>query len=77
MGLSTQQALFKCCGFYCAMLAGIGVYFYLVMAYFQSINNNFLIMELEEFQDATAENYDKSTWVNAFLITAFVSLSPV
>jgi len=40
------------------MLAGIGVYFYLVMAYFQSIGNNFLIMELEEFQDAAAENYD-------------------
>jgi hypothetical protein len=58
MGLSTKQALFKCCGFYCAMLACIGVYFYLVMAYFQSVGNNFLIMELEEFQDAAASNYE-------------------
>lgn len=42
----------KCCGLYCAMLACVGVYFYLVMAFFQSQDNLFLVEDLEDFQDA-------------------------
>lgn len=35
------------------MLACVGVYFYLVMAYFQSVNNTFVVEELEMFKDPT------------------------
>ena len=73
MALSTGQAFQKCCGMYCAMLACIGVYFYLVMAYFQSVNNHFLLEDLERYQDQYDPSYDQSTWVNSFLITALVS----
>lgn len=80
MALSTGQAIMKCCGFYCAMLACVGVYFYLVMAFFQSQNNQFLVQELEHFPGSSFAGTDKnpfyvqSTWVNSFLITAAVSI---
>ena len=80
MALSTGQAIMKCCGFYCAMLACVGVYFYLVMAFFQSQNNQFLVQELEHFPGSanagTSTNpyYKQSTWVTSFLITAAVSI---
>jgi hypothetical protein len=80
MALTVSQGIMKCCGFYCAMLACVGVYFYLVMAFFQSQANQFLIQELEHFPGSanagSPQNpyYDQSTWVNSFLITAGVSI---
>lgn len=58
------------------MLACVGVYFYLVMAYFQSVNNTFVVEELEMFKDPNqTPYYVQSDWINAFLITAGVSFS--
>lgn len=77
MALTAKQSLYKCCGLYCAMLACVGVYFYLVMAYFQSSGNVFVIEMLEDNIDGSPSNtaYDESLWVNSFLITAAVSFS--
>jgi hypothetical protein len=75
MALTSGQQFQKCCGFYCAMLACVGIYFYLVMALFQSMNNTFVVEELEDFQDpVTAEALGgKKNFTTAFLVTALVS----
>ena len=63
--------LFKCCGFYCAMLACIGIYFFWVLAFWQSQGARYLIWDMERINDVNsseAKNYEKS-----FIIVVFVS----
>ena len=75
MALTSGQQFQKCCGFYCAMLACVGVYFYIMMAVFQTMNNTFVVEELEDFQDpGTAEVLEgKKNFTIAYLATAGVS----
>lgn len=76
MALTSGQQFQKCCGFYCAMLACVGIYFYIVMAVFQSMNNTFVVEELEDFQDPPNAELvgGKKNFTTAFLVTAFVSI---
>lgn len=55
------------------MLACVGVYFYGVLALFQTMNNTFVIEDLEDYQDPTSADNGKFT--TAFLVTSGVSLS--
>jgi len=57
------------------MLACVGVYFYIMMAVFQTMNNTFVVEELEDFQDpGTAELLEgKKNFTIAYLATAVVS----
>jgi len=54
------------------MLACVGVYFYIMMAVFQTMNNTFVVEELEDFQDpGTAEVLEgKKNFTIAYLATA-------
>jgi hypothetical protein len=57
------------------MLGCIGIYFWLVMFFFQQQKNPFMIYELEGIEDnQTQDGIDRiNTFKWAFLITSFVS----
>ena len=49
--LTGKQTFYKCCGYYCAGLACVGVYFFAVLSIFQTMENPFMTVELEGFYD--------------------------
>jgi hypothetical protein len=57
---------YQCCGFYCAFLAAIGVYFFAVLAYWQSQGSRFLAWNMEKINDVDgpeAQNFQKSFFI--------------
>jgi hypothetical protein len=71
MGLTAKQQFYKCCGFFCAMLACIGVYFFAMISFFQWSENVYLIEQLEDYKDVGSVTDNK--FQNAFLVTMVVS----
>ena len=51
MALTGKQELFRCCGYYCALMACIGIYFFLVLGYWQSQKALYLIWDMEMIND--------------------------
>ena len=49
--LTGCQAFMKCCGYYCAGLACVGIYFFTMMAIFQTMQNPFMVEDLEGMYD--------------------------
>jgi hypothetical protein len=45
----------KCCGFYCATLACVGVYFFSVLAFWQSLGARYLIWDMEKLNDVDSD----------------------
>ena len=74
MGLTAKQTFYKCCGFFCAGMSCIGVYFFTVMSYFQSQSNAFMMEELEGYR---VPSDDGSKFTKAFIICIVVSATPM
>ena len=71
---TSKQKFYLCCGWFCAMLGCIGIYFWLVMFFFQATHAPYLIYEMQglrSMDDTTA--IDTYKW--SFLITSVVSTS--
>ena len=62
-------ALKTCCGFYCAMTAMVGIYFFLVLAIMEYRGNSFLLQIVQNEED---ENIDNNVKGRTFLILAGV-----
>lgn len=72
MGYTPKQNLYLCCGYFCSMLACVGVYFWLVLFYMQSNNSPYLIYEMQK-QETMDDTHINDTFKWSFLITAGVS----
>ena len=75
MGYYTpEQKLYLCCGYFCSLMACIGVYFWLVLFYMQADNSPYIIYEMtkQETMDNTQVN-DTFKW--SFLLTSIVRYS--
>ena len=62
----------KFCGYYCTGMACVGIYFFIVLAIFQNMNNMFMIQELQEGIGASGTN---GHFISAFVICAIVSIT--
>ena len=71
MALTDKQRLGKCCGIFCAFLACLNIWFFIGLSVFQAMNNPYLKIELEAFENA---GDDSSNWLTAFLTTLGVSV---
>lgn len=71
MGFTSEQKLYLCCGYFCSLMACIGVYFWMVLFYMQANNSPYLIYEMQkqETMDDTEVN-DTFKW--SFLLTSIV-----
>lgn len=47
MAYTSHQKLYLCCGYYCSMLACIGVYFWLMLFFMESTHSPYLIYEMQ------------------------------
>ena len=52
MALTDKQKLGKCCGIFCAFLACLNIWFFIGITVFQAMNNPYLKIELEGFENA-------------------------
>jgi hypothetical protein len=68
-----KQQFYLCCGYFCSMLACIGIYFWVVLFYMQAKKGPYLIYELEGLKMDETDKINTYKW--AFLITALVSPS--
>lgn len=68
-----KQQLYLCCGYFCSMLACIGVYFWLVLFYMQSQNAPYLIYEMQHIHSMSEGTQEINTFKWSFLITAVVN----
>lgn len=72
MALTFNQQFMKCCGFFCAMLACVGVYFWFVMAFWQSQKSLYNIYIMEKLNSTTEPAVDR--FETAFWIVSAVSV---
>ena len=73
---TANQKFYLCCGYFCALMGCIGVYFFLVLSYWQAKRSTYLIYEMEWLSDPTGENAQEvDNFYTAFLVTALVSIS--
>ena len=70
MALTTNQQLGKCCGIFCSFLACLNIWFFTGLTIFQVMNNPYVKIELEGFENA---GDDSTAWTTAFAITLGVS----
>ena len=70
MALTDRQKFGKCCGIFCSFLACLNIWFFLGMTIFQGMNNPFMKIELEGFDNAGDES---SNWLTAFIYVLAVS----
>lgn len=73
---TSNQKFYLCCGYFCALMGCIGVYFFLVLSYWQANRkrSSYLIFEMEWLADPEGENAQEvQNFYVAFLITALVS----
>ena len=45
MGMGTWDKMRLCCGYFCGLTACVGIYFWLVLTLFESMNNTYLTEE--------------------------------
>ena len=70
MALTDKQKFGKCCGIFCSFLAVLNIWFCLGLTTFQAMNNPYLKIELEGFENA---GDDSSAWLTSFGIVLGVS----
>ena len=70
MALTDKQKFGKCCGIFCSFLAVLNIWFFLGLTTFQAMNNPYLKIELEGFENA---GDDSSAWLTSFGIVLGVS----
>ena len=76
MAYTSKQQLYLCCGYYCSMLACVGVYFLLVLFFMEATNSPYLIYEMQMMHHSTTfgDNPDRiATFKWSFLLTSIVS----
>ena len=71
MALTSKQTFGKCCGIFCSFLACLNIWFFLGMTIFQAMNNAFVKIELEKFDNA---GDDGSNYLTSFAVTLGVSI---
>ena len=72
MALTDKQKFGKCCGIFCSFLACLNVWFFIGLTAFQAMNNPYMKIKLEGFENAGDES---SQWLIAFGTTIGVSTS--
>ena len=73
MAYTSKQQLYLCCGYYCSMLACIGVYFWLVLFFMEATHSPYLIYELQKLPSIDNNLDQVNTFKWSFLLTAIVS----
>ncbi len=73
MAMTGAQMLYKCCGLYCSFLACVGVYFFSVLAFWQSQGARYLVWDMERLNELYGE--DSNNFKVSFIICIFVSQS--
>jgi len=66
MALTFKQQFSKCCGFFCAMLACVGVYFWFVLAFWQSqksLYNIYIMEKLNSTSEEAVKNFETAFWI--------------
>jgi len=72
MAYTGTQNLYLCCGYYCSLLACIGVYFWLVLFFMESTNSPYLIYYMQRIPSMDdTDQIDTMRW--SFFLTAIVS----
>ena len=75
MAYTSTQKLYLCCGYFCSMLACVGVYFWLVLFFMEATNSPYVIYEMQHIDSMTKPTditkIDTFKW--SFLLTALVS----
>ena len=71
MALKDKQKLGKCCGIFCSFLACLNIWFFLGLTTFQFMENPFVKIELEGFENA---GDDASNWKTAFAVSIGLNL---
>ena len=56
MALTDKQRLGKCCGIFCSFLACLNIWFFTGLTIFQVMNNPYLKIELEQFENASDDS---------------------
>lgn len=70
---TNKEKFYRCCGYFCSLMACIGVYFYIVMLVFQYMGNPFVMTMLEGLQQPSSD--DKNFKI-AFFSAVIVSEIP-
>ena len=74
MGYSANQKFYLCCGYFCSMLACVGVYFWLVLFFMESTHSPYLIYEMQHLDNMSKDTDEINTFRWSFLLTAIVSI---
>ena len=73
---SSKNNIYRCCGYWCSMLACVGVYFWLVLFFMQATNSPYVIYEMEHIDSMTnkhdLEKIDTFKW--SFLLTSILNV---
>ena len=74
--MTGKQSFYLFCGYFCSLLACIGVYFWIVLFWMQSNNAPYLVYEMQHIEGmSTDEEKSKiATMKWSFLIVSIVSL---
>lgn len=68
-----KQKLYLCCGYFCALMGCIGVYFWLVLFFMEATHSPYLIYEMQKMDSMEGQNLDDiNVFKWSFLITSFV-----
>lgn len=71
-----MHAMRKCCGYYCAMIAVVGIFFYLVIAVMEYRRNQFVLYKLQFPEDKDWSQLNASevtTEVNKIADSKFIA----
>lgn len=73
MAYTAKQNLYLCCGYFCSLMACIGVYFWLMLFFMEATNSPYLIYEMQHLESIQNQTLEIDTFKWSFLITALVS----
>jgi hypothetical protein len=70
-----KQSLYLCCGYFCSLMGCIGIYFWLVLFFFEATNAPYLVYEMQHIDDMNSDlgKQQIATFKWSFLITAGVN----
>ena len=65
----------QCCGYFCGASACVGIYFFLVLVVFESMNNLYLTEEIQKIPNPIGNEESVKNFVMAFAFCSLVSNS--
>ena len=62
-----------CCGYFCGASACVGIYFFMVLVIFETMNNTYLTEELQKISNPIGNEDQVKNFVMAFAFCSLVS----